>query len=30
MRSIESGDLAACLWEDLASLIAWMAERIRE
>ena len=31
MRSlIESGDFAACPWEDLAPLIAWMAERMRE
>ena len=30
MRLIESGDLAACPWEDLAPLMAWMAERMRE
>ena len=27
MRSIESGNLAACPWEDLAPFITWMAER---
>ena len=30
MRSMAVGDLAAWPWEDLAPLIAWMAERRRE